>query len=113
MVLRLAEQLDVPLRERNRILVAAGFAPVYPERSLDDPDSRVFVPLQLEAGMGVLSFTGMFLPGGRDHGRLSAGTSAITRVIVCGNGPEAIDFRRRGHLSWLDQRMHRPATTTM
>src|SRR4051794_29670740 len=37
MVLRLAEQLDVPLRERNRMLVAAGFAPVYPERPLDDP----------------------------------------------------------------------------
>jgi transcriptional regulator with XRE-family HTH domain len=38
MVLHLAEQLDVPLRERNVILVAAGFAPVFPERSLEDPD---------------------------------------------------------------------------
>src|SRR5215211_5241071 len=37
MVLHLAEQLDVPLRERNRMLVAAGFAPVFPERPLDDP----------------------------------------------------------------------------
>jgi hypothetical protein len=37
MVLRLAEQLDVPLRERNRLLVAAGYAPVFQERSLDDP----------------------------------------------------------------------------
>jgi transcriptional regulator with XRE-family HTH domain len=37
MVLRLAERLDVPLRERNVILVAAGFAPVYPQRPLDDP----------------------------------------------------------------------------
>ena len=37
MVLRLAEQLDLPLRERNRMLAAAGFAPVYPERPLDDP----------------------------------------------------------------------------
>jgi transcriptional regulator with XRE-family HTH domain len=37
MVLHLAEQLDVPLRERNRLLVAAGFAPVFPERALDDP----------------------------------------------------------------------------
>ena len=37
MVLRLAEQLDVPLRERNILLVAAGYAPVFPERSLDDP----------------------------------------------------------------------------
>jgi transcriptional regulator with XRE-family HTH domain len=37
MVLRLAEQLEVPLRERNRLLVAAGYAPVFPERALSDP----------------------------------------------------------------------------
>jgi hypothetical protein len=37
MVLHLADQLEVPLRERNVILVAAGFAPVFPERSLEDP----------------------------------------------------------------------------
>ncbi len=32
MVLRLAEVLEVPLRDRNLMLVAAGFAPVFPER---------------------------------------------------------------------------------
>jgi transcriptional regulator with XRE-family HTH domain len=37
MVLRLAERLDVPLRERNALLVAAGYAPMYRERRLDDP----------------------------------------------------------------------------
>jgi transcriptional regulator with XRE-family HTH domain len=37
MVLRLAETLDVPLRGRNALLVAAGLAPYFPERSLDDP----------------------------------------------------------------------------
>jgi transcriptional regulator with XRE-family HTH domain len=37
MVLRLAERLDVPLRERNALLVAAGYAPMYRELSLDDP----------------------------------------------------------------------------
>lgn len=40
MVLRLAEQLGVPLRERNRLLVAAGFAPIFQERTLDDPTLR-------------------------------------------------------------------------
>ncbi|MGW5262717.1 helix-turn-helix domain-containing protein [Microbispora sp. NPDC004025] len=35
MIVRLAEQLDVPLRERNRLLLAAGFAPRYAERPLD------------------------------------------------------------------------------
>jgi hypothetical protein len=34
MVLRLADQLDVPLRDRNRLLLAAGFAPRYAERPL-------------------------------------------------------------------------------
>jgi transcriptional regulator with XRE-family HTH domain len=38
MVLHLAEQLDVPLRERNQLLLAAGFAPVYGRRGLDSPD---------------------------------------------------------------------------
>ena len=37
MVLRLAEQLDVPLRSRNALLLAAGYAPAYAERALDDP----------------------------------------------------------------------------
>ena len=36
MVLHLADRLDVPLRERNRLLLAAGFAPVFGERSLDE-----------------------------------------------------------------------------
>ena len=38
MVLHLAEQLDVPLRDRNVLLTAAGFAPAYRESSLDAPD---------------------------------------------------------------------------
>ena len=40
MILRLAERLEVPLRERNTLLVAAGFAPKYGERRLDDPALR-------------------------------------------------------------------------
>jgi transcriptional regulator with XRE-family HTH domain len=38
MVLHLAEQLDVPLRDRNGLLLAAGYAPVYAERDLEAPD---------------------------------------------------------------------------
>lgn len=37
MVLRLAERLDVPLRERNALLAAAGFAPLYSLHALTDP----------------------------------------------------------------------------
>lgn len=41
MLLNLAEALDVPLRERNALLIAGGYAPVYPQRALDD---RPFAP---------------------------------------------------------------------
>jgi transcriptional regulator with XRE-family HTH domain len=37
MVITLADHLDVPLRERNALLLAAGFAPLYRDRPLDDP----------------------------------------------------------------------------
>src|SRR6185369_16332258 len=37
MVLHLAERLDIPLRERNVLLLAAGFAPVFSERPIGDP----------------------------------------------------------------------------
>ncbi|MGC0420567.1 helix-turn-helix domain-containing protein [Embleya sp. AB8] len=46
MVLRLAEYLEVPLRERNRLLVAAGHAPEYHESRLDAPE--------LDAVMGAM-----------------------------------------------------------
>jgi transcriptional regulator with XRE-family HTH domain len=37
MVLHLSEQLDLPLRERNQLLLAGGYAPVYAESGLDSP----------------------------------------------------------------------------
>src|ERR1700752_4702647 len=52
MVLKLAERLNVPLRERNVLLVAAGFAPAFPQRSLDDPalkSARQAIDLVLKA----------------------------------------------------------------
>ena len=52
MVLKLAERLNVPLRERNVLLVAAGFAPAFSQRSLDDPalkSARAAIDLVLKA----------------------------------------------------------------
>ena len=47
MILRLSEQLDVPLRERNALLMAGGYAPAYPEHSLDEPElARLRVALR-------------------------------------------------------------------
>lgn len=40
MVVRVAESLQLPLRERNALLLAAGYAPSYPETKLDDPALR-------------------------------------------------------------------------
>ena len=52
MLMRLAEHLDIPIRERNVLLVAAGYAPVFAERSLDDPalaPARAAIDLMLQA----------------------------------------------------------------
>lgn len=38
MLLRALEQLDVPFRDQNRLLLTSGHAPAFPERSLEDPE---------------------------------------------------------------------------
>jgi transcriptional regulator with XRE-family HTH domain len=38
MLLAVADQLDIPYRERNDLLLAAGHAPAFPQRTLEDPD---------------------------------------------------------------------------
>ena len=51
-VLRIAERLNVPLRDRNVLLVAAGFAPAFPQRPLGDPalkSARAAIELVLRA----------------------------------------------------------------
>ncbi len=47
MVVRLAESLELPLRERNDLLLAAGYAPAYPEHALEDP---VLAPVRTAIG---------------------------------------------------------------
>jgi transcriptional regulator with XRE-family HTH domain len=52
MVLRLAEQLEAPPRQANAMLMAAGYAPVFPEHALSDPaldEARAMVDLILES----------------------------------------------------------------
>src|SRR5215475_8368939 len=51
MILHLSEQLQIPMRERNVLLVAAGYAPIFPERSLAAPElaqARAALELLLE-----------------------------------------------------------------
>ena len=40
MILTLADRLEIPMRERNVLLVAGGYAPVFPERGLEAPEMR-------------------------------------------------------------------------
>ena len=63
MILRLAEHLDVPLRDRNALLLAGGYAPAYPERGLAEPELHaVRIALQQvlkghEPNAGIALFT--------------------------------------------------------
>lgn len=79
MLLRLAEQLEVPLRERNALLRAAGFAAVFPERPLADPaltSARGAVELVLR---GHEPYPALAVDR---HWNLLAANSAIGRLLV-------------------------------
>jgi transcriptional regulator with XRE-family HTH domain len=59
MLLHLSEQLDIPVRERNVLLVAAGYAPSFPERPLEDPalaSARAAIDLVLARQMPYPAF---------------------------------------------------------
>lgn len=52
MILHLAEQLQIPMRERNVLLVAGGYAPIFPERALNSPAlaaARAAIDIVLES----------------------------------------------------------------
>jgi transcriptional regulator with XRE-family HTH domain len=79
MVLHLAEQLEIPLRERNILLTAAGFAPRYPEHRLDDPalkSARRAVDLVLG---GHEPYPALVVDR---HWNLIAANSAVERLIA-------------------------------
>jgi transcriptional regulator with XRE-family HTH domain len=78
MVLNLAERLEVPLRERNVLLLAAGYAPVFRERPLADPAlqaARAAVDLVLK---GHEPYPALAVDR---HWTLMAANSAVTRLI--------------------------------
>ena len=86
MVLRLAGFLEVPIRERNVLLVAAGYAPVFPVRSLDDPAleaARKAIDLVLESQKPYPAFA-------LDrHWQIAASNSALPELYV-GVKPELL-----------------------
>jgi transcriptional regulator with XRE-family HTH domain len=85
-VLRLAESLELSLRERNGLLVAAGYAPVYDESRLDDDAIRA-VRLALDRVLvGHLPFPAIVV---RPHGELVAANAAFS-VLTAGAATELL-----------------------
>jgi transcriptional regulator with XRE-family HTH domain len=87
MVVRLAESLRLSLRERNALLVSAGYAPVFPESSLDAPELR---PVR-EAIDGILEGH-MPYPAvvARPYGEIVGANAALT-VLTEGAAPELLE----------------------
>ena len=83
MVLRIADALDVPLRDRNHLLLAAGFAPIYGQRDLAEPEmgpvrdalDRVLAAHEPFPAMVVDRHSGL-VAGNRAVGLLTAGVAA-------------------------------------
>ncbi|GCD98656.1 helix-turn-helix domain-containing protein [Embleya hyalina] len=86
MIIRLAESLELSLRERNALLHTAGFAPVFPESDWDAPMMR---PVQEALGAvieGHLPYPAMVL---RPYGQIVAANAAID-VLTDGAAPELL-----------------------
>jgi transcriptional regulator with XRE-family HTH domain len=86
MILRLTEYLDVPLRERNAVLVAAGFAPAFKERPLADPalaTARATIDLLLQ---GLEPYPALAVDR---HWQLVASNQATLRLLA-GVSPELL-----------------------
>ncbi|MFI9237730.1 helix-turn-helix domain-containing protein [Streptomyces sp. NPDC053079] len=116
MVLRLADHLDVPVRERNALLIAAGYAPHYPERPLDDPaldglreglerllnGYEPFPALVVDGTYRVLaanSGIAMLMEGIADHLRTPPLNAMRITLHPQGLAPRILNFREwRGHL---------------
>jgi transcriptional regulator with XRE-family HTH domain len=86
MVLHLAEQLEIPLRERNQLLLAAGYAPRYGARSLDAPE---MAPIRDALGH-VLAGHEPYPAIAIDHGWNLVASNGALGVLLEGAAPELL-----------------------
>ena len=86
MVLRLAAALDVPLRDRNGLFVAAGFAPIYPEHDIGHPAiDQIMVALDRVLDQHA-PFPAVVMNRGWDVVRVNAG-AALLFAGLCAPDP--------------------------
>ncbi|WP_433058892.1 helix-turn-helix domain-containing protein [Dactylosporangium sp. CS-033363] len=79
MIIRLAESLEVPIRERNDLLLAAGFAPAYPRRALDGPELAPVRAALEHVLRGHLPYPAVVVDRHGDLVAANAGFHALTR----------------------------------
>ncbi|WP_327001703.1 helix-turn-helix transcriptional regulator [Dactylosporangium sp. NBC_01737] len=84
MIIRLAESLEVPIRERNELLLAAGFAPAYPQRDLDDPQLAPVLAALERILRGHLPFPAVIVDRQGDLVSANAGFHVLTRGVDAG-----------------------------
>lgn len=117
MVLTLAETLSVPLRERNRLLLAAGYAPSFADRPLDAPELQPAMAavqrildghapnpaLAIDRYWNILlanSAVPLLLAGVRDHALLAPPVNALRLSLHPGGlAPDILNFAQwRAHV---------------
>ncbi|GAA1637146.1 helix-turn-helix domain-containing protein [Catellatospora bangladeshensis] len=81
MIIRLAESLEVPIRERNELLLDAGFAPAYPHSDLDDPQLAPIRAALDRILYGHLPYPAVIVDRYGDLVSANAGFQVITRGV--------------------------------
>lgn len=82
MVLRLGEHLDVPLRERNHLLLAAGYAPAYAESGLAGPEMEAVRHAVRQVLRGHEPYPAAVVDGGWNLVEANAGLGLLTRHVA-------------------------------
>jgi transcriptional regulator with XRE-family HTH domain len=83
LVVRLAEALELPLRHRNALLLAAGYAPVFPESAWDDPALRPMREALTHVLEGHMPYPAVIV---RPYGEVVAANAAL-EVLTLGASP--------------------------
>ncbi|MEV4351491.1 helix-turn-helix transcriptional regulator [Actinoplanes sp. NPDC049596] len=81
MIIRLGEALEVPIRERNELLLAAGFAPAYPQSDLNDPQLQPIRAALDRVLEGHLPYPAVIVDRDGDLVSANAGFRVITRGV--------------------------------